>query len=122
MFKNLFVLVIIIGSDNFFVLDTFILDYFPRCITSYILQPRLSNHSDIPGTGFYGVQGNQSFHLRRLPPQFTLKSMNRFFSSGPQTGNDMNNYKPGTIGKNMGGFHTKLDRCVEGSPHLTAPS
>ena len=30
--------------------------------------------------------------------------------SGPQTGNDNTNYRPGTIGKDLAGFHTKLDR------------
>jgi len=34
--------------------------------------------------------------------------------SGPQTGNDCSNYKPGTIGKDLMGFHTKLDRSSGG--------
>lgn len=34
--------------------------------------------------------------------------------SGPQTGNDNMNYRPGTIGKDLAGFHTKLDRNTAG--------
>ncbi|XP_023331008.1 long-chain-fatty-acid--CoA ligase ACSBG2 [Eurytemora carolleeae] len=34
--------------------------------------------------------------------------------SGPQTGNDNTNYRPGTIGKDLAGFHTKLDRNSAG--------
>jgi len=34
--------------------------------------------------------------------------------SGPQTGNDKDTYKPGTIGKDLLGFNTKLDRTSAG--------
>ena len=36
--------------------------------------------------------------------------------SGPQTGNDDDYFKPGTIGKDLPGFHTKLDRDSPGVP------
>jgi len=34
--------------------------------------------------------------------------------SGPQTGNHYEAFRPGTIGKDMAGFHTKLDRSAPG--------
>merc|ERR1719414_1055044 len=30
--------------------------------------------------------------------------------SGPQTGNDYKNYRPGSIGRDLPGFHTRLDQ------------
>jgi long-chain-fatty-acid--CoA ligase ACSBG len=34
--------------------------------------------------------------------------------SGPQTGNDYDNFRPGTIGRDLAGFHTMLDKTSPG--------
>ena len=34
----------------------------------------------------------------------------RYLFSGPQTGNGRDSYRPGSIGKDFPGMHTKLDR------------
>jgi len=39
--------------------------------------------------------------------------------SGPQTGNDYDCYKPGTIGRDLKGFHTKLDRMPPGVSEIS---
>jgi len=40
--------------------------------------------------------------------------------SGPQTGNDYQNYRPGTIGRDLPGFHTKLDKEAAGVSDISA--
>jgi len=39
--------------------------------------------------------------------------------SGPQTGNDYQNYRPGTIGRDLPGFHSKLDKDAPGVSDIT---